>query len=344
MAMRSRSALLRRALVVGLVAGALLSAAAGIVVWRLAAAAHRRLPSAGWADLEPPRLGFWDRVDLLVSRRRAAAAPRAVGLAGRSGPAGGQGYGKRSPAAAEARADPFRDTAETDQRELAEALAALDMPEARRRSLLDDYHRLRNALLGEDEAAAAARLASPGLFGWAHPQRRPRRTGAGSAVDSWPAGAPRAALAGELAMPAGLPAEFAAYLAGALAYRDGDLAAARDHWRSLLALPEEQRHYRTTWAAFMLGQVALRAKPPAAEEAVSWFQRTRELAASGFADSLGLAVASLGWEARAEIARRRFDRAEALYAQQARRGDPAGLDSLAIYWRERLIGRLLGRY
>ncbi len=49
-------------------------------------------------------------------------------------------------------------------------------------------------------------------------------------------------------------------------------------------------------------------------------------------------------EARAEIVRRRFERAEALYAQQARRGDPAGMDSLAIYWRQRLIGRLLGRY
>jgi hypothetical protein len=331
----------RRALTAVAAVAAALVVAAGIAFFRLAAA-HRGLPSAGWADLEPPRLGFWDRVDLLVSRHGAvaAAAPGVGNLAGRSIPGTAQGHGKRSPAAAQARAAPYRDTAEKDQRELAEALAALHMPEARRQSLLDDYRRLRAVLVAEDEAAAAARLASPGIFGSADPQRRAE---AGRAADSWPAGAPRAP-AGELAMPAGLPAEFAEYLAGALAYRDGRLAAARDHWRSLLALPEEQRHYRSTWAAFMLGQAALRAKPPAAEEAVSWFRRTRELASSGFADSLGLAVASLGWEARAEIVRRRFERAEALYAQQARRGDPAGMDSLAIYWRQRLIGRLLGRY
>jgi hypothetical protein len=341
MAMRSRPAHFRRAMVAGLVVVAILCAAAAVAFWRLAAAGHRGLPSAGWADLEPPRLGFWDRVDLLVGRHGTAAAPVVGGVAGRSGSGGGQGHGKRSPAPAEARADPFRDTAEKDQRELAEALAALDMSEARRRSLRDDYRRLRAVLVAEDEAAAAARLASPGIFGWAHPPQR--RAEAASAADSWPAGTPRAR-AGELAIPAGLPAEFAEYLAGALAYRDGRLAAARDHWRNLLALPAEQRHYRSTWAAFMLGQVGLRAKPPAAEEAVSWFRRARELSASGFADSLGLAVASLGWEARAEIARRRFDRAEALYAQQARRGDPAGMDSLAIYWRQRLIGRLLGRF
>jgi len=42
-------------------------------------------------------------------------------------------------------------------------------------------------------------------------------------------------------------------------------------------------------------------------------------------------------------ARQHFDRAEALYAQQARAGDASAIDSLRIFWRERLIRGLLGQ-
>ncbi len=165
----------------------------------------------------------------------------------------------------------------------------------------------------------------------------PRGMGAGGAEGARPA----PAVAPEL--PPGLPVEFAAYLQGALAFRRGDLAAATGHWQRLLALPAGDRHYRSTWAAFMLGRVALRRSPRDLDAAAGWFRRTRELAAGGFADSLGLAVASLGWEARAEAARKRYDRAEALYAQQADAGDPSGIDSLRILWRERLLGAVIGR-
>ncbi|HVR10993.1 MAG TPA: hypothetical protein VMW75_23320, partial [Thermoanaerobaculia bacterium] len=163
-----------------------------------------------------------------------------------------------------------------------------------------------------------------------------------------PAGAevpalPRPAPAAEPVLPPDLPVEFAEYLRGAFAYRCGELPAAAGHWRRLLALPERERHYRSTWAAFMLGRTALRRSPPDLEAAAGWFHRTRELAVGGFADSLDLAVASLGWEARANAARRRYDRAEALYAQQADAGDPSGIDSLRILWRERLLHSVLGR-
>jgi hypothetical protein len=299
--MRPGLKLLRRVMAAGLAAGAALCVTLGVAFWKIAHSAHPRRPSALEALRDPPRIDFWERVDLVLFRGRAAfvgaAAPTARGV-----PGGGAGRGEPAPPVAAAAPDPYRQTAEADQRDLAAALIPLGLPEARRRSLLDQVGRLREALLSEDEAAGA-----------------------------------------ELAVPAGLPVEFAEYLEGALAYRRGDLAAARAHWLNLLALPEEARRQRSTWAAFMLGRAALRQQPRDLAAAVSWFRRTRELAARGFADSLGLAVLSLGWEARAEAARKHFDRAEALYAQQARAGDASAIDSLRIFWRERLIRGFLGQ-
>ena len=48
----------------------------------------------------------------------------------------------------------------------------------------------------------------------------------------------------------------------------------------------------------MLGKVGLKTNDY--QSATQWFQRTREFAAAGFADSLGLAAESYGWEGRAE--------------------------------------------
>src|SRR6478735_2409713 len=81
--------------------------------------------------------------------------------------------------------------------------------------------------------------------------------------------------------------EFADYHKGAAAYLNQQWDEARVAWENLLKRPEQDRHYRTVWAAFMLGKVSLKEKDfPAATQ---WFQRTRELAKAGFADSLGLA-------------------------------------------------------
>ena len=92
--------------------------------------------------------------------------------------------------------------------------------------------------------------------------------------------------------------EFADYHRGALAYRNKQWDGARKEWENLLKRPEQDRHYRTVWAAFMLGKLALKTEdfPTAAQ----WFQRTREFVRAGFADSLGLAADSYGWEGRAE--------------------------------------------
>jgi|GEM_PF-3049378 len=359
--MRPVSKLLRRLMIAGLAAGAALCVTLGIAFWKVAGPARPRRPNTVAAFLDPPRVDFWERIDLLLFRGRAATAGGAAGAraaapvpglvpggaasrgelsraaAGGAAAPGAEAAagaapapGAEAPAAAAAAArDPYRRTADADQRDLAAALIPLGQPEERRRSLLDQYRRLREALLSQDEAAGAER--SAGIVAEPGPP--------GAVVPA----APRRAAGGELAVPEGLPVEFAAYLEGALAYRRGDLAAARDHWQRLLALPEAARHYRSTWAAFMLGRVALRQQPPAPAAAARWFRQTRELAARGFADSLGLAVLSLGWEARAEVARQRFERAEALYAQQVRAGDATAIDSFTIFWRQRLIHAVLGQ-
>lgn len=113
---------------------------------------------------------------------------------------------------------------------------------------------------------------------------------------------PHARLLGEL------PAEFTLYVRGAAAFRAGDAAAALGHWQALLALPEGERRFRSTWATFMIGKALLDDAP---ERATPWLERTRELARGGFADSLRLGPASLGWQARAELAEGR--RVEAMH-------------------------------
>jgi hypothetical protein len=130
----------------------------------------------------------------------------------------------------------------------------------------------------------------------------------------------------DLAVPPGLPGEFADYLQGAFAYHRGDGAAARSAWNRLLARPLAERRQRSTWAAYMLGRLATAEGD--AKGATTWFAKTRELAGEGLPDSLGLAAASLGWEARAELDRKDHARALRLYLQQFQSGDPRAFQSL----------------
>ena len=125
--------------------------------------------------------------------------------------------------------------------------------------------------------------------------------------------------------------EFGAYVAGRRLLEAGDADGARARWHALLAMPPEHRAWRSTWAAFMIGR-SYQAIDPA--EAARWFRRTRELAAEGYADSLGLAVASIGWEARAELDRGRTARAIALYFEQFVAGDPSAHPSLHVTMRD----------
>ncbi len=120
-------------------------------------------------------------------------------------------------------------------------------------------------------------------------------------------------------VPAGLPEEFAAYERGAAKYHAKDFSAARDQWNTLLSLPEKQRQWRTVWATYMIARTYTDADPA---KAAALFAQVRDLAKNGFADSLGLSVASLGWEAKARWAMKQFPAALELYLQQMHAGDP----------------------
>jgi len=134
-------------------------------------------------------------------------------------------------------------------------------------------------------------------------------------------------VAPELTMPTGLPREFDMYLSAAAAWHAGRIKEAVGRWEALLELPAAKRKYRSVWAAFMLGRAAMKNRPP---EAMRRFAQTRKLAEAGFADSAGLAVASVGWQARLELDRGRFDQAVELYLLQYATGDPSAAASLRI--------------
>lgn len=127
-------------------------------------------------------------------------------------------------------------------------------------------------------------------------------------------------------LPAEFDSEFADYHKGAAAYFAKQWTEAKTAWENLLKRPEQERHYRTVWAAFMLGKAALKAEdfPTAAQ----WFQRTREFAKAGFADSLGLAADSYGWEGRAEWKQAHPEKAAPLFLTQLALGDPSAVVSL----------------
>jgi hypothetical protein len=67
-----------------------------------------------------------------------------------------------------------------------------------------------------------------------------------------------------------------------------------------------------------------------AEKAREYFQQTRELAKKGFSDSIGLATASLGLEARVNLDQKQFEKAIELYLEQLAAGDYSAVESLRV--------------
>ena len=127
---------------------------------------------------------------------------------------------------------------------------------------------------------------------------------------------------------AGLPDEFADYFEGALAWFDprlADKSMCRQTWERLLELPPAQRHFKSVAATFMLGKSWALEDP---DKAVGYFQQVRALAASGFADSAGLAAASFGEEARLDLRRKQYAQAIDLYLKQLATGDLTAANSL----------------
>ena len=121
--------------------------------------------------------------------------------------------------------------------------------------------------------------------------------------------------------------EFRDYNRGAFAFHLGSkhYDEAAQLWEGLLKRPAAERHYRSVWAAFMLGKLDVFAQRP---EAPKWFRMARQLAKDGFADSLGLAADSYGWEAKSELEQDHLEKAAQLYLTQLALGDDSAIVSL----------------
>lgn len=127
--------------------------------------------------------------------------------------------------------------------------------------------------------------------------------------------------------PASLPTEFQLYARGARAWRHGDRDGAIAAWRALLALPPHERHYRTVWAAYMLGRAKCDTDPAGAIEIL---HSIAPGSTGTYADSQALTIAALGWLGRAFL--NRADYADALrsYLRQFAAGDPTALGSIQL--------------
>ena len=133
-----------------------------------------------------------------------------------------------------------------------------------------------------------------------------------------------------LAVVDGLPREFADYFEGAIAWNNpgvSDKSVARQSWDHLLNRPVEQRHYKSVWAAYMLGRSW---EKEDAKKAREYYQQVRVLVGQGFADTAGLAEASIGREARLALEANEFETALDLYLQQYAAGAPSSSTSLEL--------------
>src|SRR5260221_6626092 len=83
----------------------------------------------------------------------------------------------------------------------------------------------------------------------------------------------------------------------------------------------------------MLGKAALKAGDP---QAAKWFELTRDLAKTGFADPLGLAADSYGWEGRSEWKQNHPAKAAQLFLTQLALGDEGAVVSLKALIPDRL--------
>ncbi len=196
-----------------------------------------------------------------------------------------------------------RQTEQMDLEELGKALTKIPIDPDKRQQVVGSYSNVRQILTKHNEA----------LVAWKEQQL----------WEETPI--PEPPFEADVKVPEHLPGEFADYLRGAIAYHRKEFEAARLAWSTLLARPADERHFRSTWAAFMTGRSLMEADP---NEACKWFQKVRDLAGAGYADSLGLASATLGWEARAELKQEHFIKAFELYRVQLEAGEPSAMNSL----------------
>ena len=198
----------------------------------------------------------------------------------------------------------------------ADSLAKIPLPAAEFRAVNTNGNKSNSE---QTLAAELADLSAAGVPAGLIERHRIRRATL-AALKALPAGQP---LPAELTKTDGLPPEFAEYHTATCAYLSGDTATAIRLWQHLLARPAAERKYKSAWAAYMLGRTAGQE-----EDARAYYQKTRQLAREGCADTLGLAAASLGWEAKTWLDAGNFPRAADLYLAQFSAGDPTAAISL----------------
>lgn len=98
-------------------------------------------------------------------------------------------------------------------------------------------------------------------------------------------------LAEDAALPEEFDSEFRDYHLGAVAFRQGDVQAAKLQFENLLKRPARQRHFRTVWAHYML------ARCDEAENVSGHGKALRAALGAGFVDSLDCNSAMLRLEA-----------------------------------------------
>jgi len=97
----------------------------------------------------------------------------------------------------------------------------------------------------------------------------------------------------------GLPVAVLDYIAGAVEFHAGRLDTATEYFEAIDRLPPALRRIRTVAAAYMLGRIQqIEGRFDAARES---FRTVRARAQAGAPDPMGLAVASLGEEARIDL-------------------------------------------
>ncbi len=223
----------------------------------------------------------------------------------------------------------------TDGTELSIALQEMGTPEAERARIVNAYGLLRAQLRTYARAMARTELDTrngkdfeQGWREWLDQLQRNHWMVHGYRMESYPS-------VYDLTVPSGLPLEFELYVWGAMYYYQGEWCLARECWENLMSLPPEQRHYRSTWAAFMIGRTLLGEDP---DRAYEWFRQTRTLAAHGFADSLGLAAETYRLEAENEFRARNYGLSIERYVDLFATGDNTEIVQLRFAVRKVLDG------
>lgn len=131
--------------------------------------------------------------------------------------------------------------------------------------------------------------------------------------------ADRAAFTAPAKKVAASPREELLYIAGAAHFHFGEWDEAAQDFEALLRLPARERAAKSVAAAYSLGRV--RRELWQDQRAIAAFRQVRTLVRAGFVDDDGLAIASLGEEARTEWRLNGAIGGVHLYAEQAAFGD-----------------------